>query len=156
MRQSAEFGNIHRNRRRSSLNGLTRKLQLHFTRRVSYRTIAFRYRDSFFAQKQNTPGASDQAMMGNPKCGRKNLCLGMLVIAQILCLAQANSNKPNGWDSVLEPDLQRNGGGAKNPSTALRGKDRELRHKVSASDRGHLGITGAFVSSRYLCILYVY
>ena len=95
--------------------------------------------------------------MGNSKYGRRNLCLGILVVGQMLCLAQANGgNKPNGWDSVLEPDLNSNGGGAKETSSALRGKDRELRHKVSVSDRGHLGITGAFVSSRYLFILYTY
>ena len=94
--------------------------------------------------------------MGNSKYGRRNLCLGILVVGQILCLAQADDNKPNGWDSVLDgtaSDLNSKKGAKKpssvlrKPSSVLRGNDRELRHKVSVSDRGHLGITGAFVSS---------
>ena len=85
--------------------------------------------------------------MGNSKYGRRNLCLGILVVGQILCLAQANGgNKPNGWDSVLEPDLNSNGGGAKETSSVLRGKDRELRHKVGVvSDRGRIAWTRLFL-----------
>ena len=92
--------------------------------------------------KTNTPGATDQSTMGNSKYGRRNLCLGILVVGQILCLAQANGgNKPNGWDSVLEPDLNSNGGGAKETSSGLRGTGRELKHSVSGvSDRVHVCI----------------
>ena len=73
-------------------------------------------------------------MMDNSKCGRKSLGLVVLVISQILCLAQADDAKPNGWDSVLDrikSDLNSNGG-AEKPSSVLRGteRERELKHKV--------------------------
>ena len=57
----------------------------------------------------------------------------MLVISQILCLAQADGTKPNGWDNVLDrikTDLNSNGG-AEKPSSVLRGTERELKHSVS-------------------------
>ena len=64
-------------------------------------------------------------------CGWRSL--GVLVISQILCLAQADGTKPNGWDNVLDrikTDLNSNGG-AEKPSSVLRGTERELKHSVS-------------------------
>ena len=73
--------------------------------------------------------------MSNSNCNRRSLGLGVLVIGQILCLAQADG-KPNGWDNVFDriKSEKNANGGAEKPPGILRGAsvgERELKHSVS-------------------------
>lgn len=142
-------------------NPLGIPIPIPFHQSLFHQTIAFRierrgtYRGSEREKKADTvvPFRSNkQTMMGNSKnCGRRSLGLGVLVISQILCLAQADGNKSNGWDNVLDrikSDLNSNGGADK-PSSVLRGTERELKHSVSGTERIRIASHVLFVCGIY-------